>query len=176
MTKDIDLDYIPDSFAGPTDVASISTFCEWLHRIGNTKVYFDESYVQHMTQFNGGIPGKSCFKTNNGRERMITRFLNFAERDHPLIEYSVESTWSMLSGSRLGQHLMPFAELFAGDMLCFEYKAQSQRPRVVIWLHEESSDESGPVTELVAECFDAFLGMLYTPTDTSPRNVHRGQA
>jgi hypothetical protein len=65
---------------------------------------------------------------------------------------------------RLNDYLVPFAELFAGNFLCFDYEGGG-RPKVVVWRHEDSRDES-PYTEFVAANFDEFLTKLRElPTD-----------
>ncbi|MDX1932071.1 MAG: hypothetical protein SFU56_05655 [Capsulimonadales bacterium] len=55
--------------------------------------------------------------------------------------------------------MWPFAVLFAGDMLCFDYqpvqKEQKPKPHVV-----ERSRDGKPITELVVPSFQVFLGML----------------
>mgnify|MGYP002624264043 CR=1 FL=1 len=60
----------------------------------------------------------------------------------------------------MGEFLMPFADLFAGDMLCFDF-SKPGRPKIVVWLHEKSPPDEPPETEFVAENFDEFLAMLY---------------
>jgi hypothetical protein len=65
---------------------------------------------------------------------------------------------------RINDYLIPFAVLFAGDMLCFDYENVDSetggRPHVVVWFHEES-EEDAPVTQLVADNFDEFLSVLH---------------
>lgn len=61
---------------------------------------------------------------------------------------------------RLNEYLLPFAVLFAGDMLCFDYR-EGSRPAVVVWLHEESAADCTPVTKPVAANFDEFLSLLF---------------
>jgi hypothetical protein len=71
--------------------------------------------------------------------------------------YSVAGTWGTIE-DRLGKYLLPFAELFGGDKLCFDY-ASGDRPRIVVWFHEQW-ELGNPHTETVAADFDEFLGLL----------------
>ena len=59
---------------------------------------------------------------------------------------------------RMGPYLMPFAELFAGDLLCFDYENEGE-PKVVLWFHELSRPGE-PYVELVSNSFDEFLFKL----------------
>lgn len=59
--------------------------------------------------------------------------------------------------NQIGYKLIPFAALFGGDMLCLDYRVNSQDPTVCIWYHEKS-DYLKPVTEKVFESFAEFVG------------------
>jgi len=163
MTEGPDLHYDPKSVVGPLDRSEIERFETWLGAIGYSDVRFDEEYIHHLDQFHGGVPAKRYFRTAMGTEQGIKRFLHFCRMDpaDPLWQYSVPATWSLLS-DRMGMYLIPFAELYAGDMLCFDFE-RSGPPRVVAWFHERSHSDCEPYTEPVAENFHALLGML---TDT----------
>jgi hypothetical protein len=159
--NDDDLGYDPASLVGPLDerrvLASQQAFQD-----REMPIVFDPSYIGHLTRYHGGIPKKRCFKTEEGREYLIERFLHFAdekkgEKDR-LGWYHVNVCWSMMV-DRLNDYLIPFAVLFAGDMLCFDYE-RGGRPKVVVWLHEKSKEDA-PFTEFVAANFDEFLSKLY---------------
>ena len=157
MDTQIDLLYDPNSFVGPLDEYEIVSFEKWLRASEYKKISFDRSYIDHLSRFHGGVPRKRCFRTALGTEQAIDRFLS-SDSNHPLKQYSVEGTWSLLS-DRMGKHLMPFAELCFGDYLCFDHE-QEGRPRVVMWFHERSRSERPPYTEFVAANFDEFLALL----------------
>ena len=59
----------------------------------------------------------------------------------------------------VGYNIIPIADLFAGDLLCLDYR-ESEEPTVCVWLHEES-DEWDPVTEKVANTYSEFMDMLF---------------
>lgn len=155
-----DLAFHKDSLLGPLHLDRVHQFEEWISRFNGVAIELDAAYLSHLAQFHGGIPRRACFKTSAGRERLVVRFLNFQEEGERQAEYSVEATYSLIASTRLGHYLVPFAELFAGDFLCFDYTIPG-RPEVVVWLHELSGDEDGPSTEFVASTFDEFMDSLY---------------
>ncbi len=59
----------------------------------------------------------------------------------------------------VGYEIIPFAVLFAGDLLCLDYR-ESETPSVCVWFHEES-EEWNPVTEKVADSFSEFMDMPF---------------
>lgn len=160
MTRTIDLDYAPNSFVGPLEMGEVRSFEKWWLSSGYA-FKLDKSYIKHLSQNHGGKPGKNCFETQSGRERVIERFLNFV-KDYKKGEwgdYHIEVMRCNIE-DRLNEYLLPFAVLFAGDMLCFDYSSGS-RPVVVVWMHEESSEKGAPITESVASNFDEFLSLLH---------------
>jgi SMI1-KNR4 cell-wall len=162
-----DLHYDPKSIVGPLNENEVKDFQDWLHGSGYP-IRFELPYIQHVKEHHGGIPAKRYFRTAIGTADSITRFLNFlgAGSDPVLQQYSVECTWSNIN-EHLGKHLMPFAELFAGDMLCFDY-TKGGRPEIVVWFHE-LSEPGQPHTEFVSKNFDEFLDML----DDKPGNMEK---
>ena len=163
MPSDIDLGYDPASLMGPVDLGRVRAFEAYL-RDTDQPVTFDSSYIHHLSNFHGGVPRKRCFKSASGREYVIERFLNFIDEktDKVMGWYNVEVTWGLIE-DRLNEYLIPFAALFAGDFLCFDYE-NGGRPRIVVWLHEESRQDA-PVTKFVAANFDEFLTKLYECPD-----------
>jgi len=124
-----DLDYVPDSFVGPLDRREIAAFEAWLLRSGYDRIRFAPDFVEYLSRFHGGIPRKRYFD-------------------------NIEVFWSNVS-DRIRSFLMPFGELFAGDLLCFDHEGGNP-PKVVVWFHEI------PVhTEPVADSFAEFLEMLH---------------
>jgi hypothetical protein len=160
MRPQVDLYYDADSLVGPLDKNEIDRFEHWLGASGYGEVHFDPSYIDHLSKHHGGVPGKCHFQTALGSKQRVKRFLNFlnSNSNDPLALYSVVNTWSQVS-DRMGSYLMPFGELCAGDLLCFDYE-HAGRPRVVVWHHEKSHTGQRPYIEYVAKDFDAFLLML----------------
>lgn len=159
MTEEIDLEYDPASYAGEFNEEAVVDFEEWLKECQNEKFAFDPTYLQHLRKHHGGVPKKRYFTTSAGTPHVIVRFLNFLsdESEDPRSQYRVEETWSLIE-DRLGKYLMPFAELFAGDMLCFDY-SKGKHPSVVVWDHEKSKPRK-PHVEPVATDFNTFLAGL----------------
>ena len=156
-----DLDYVEDSFVGPFNRQTVIDFQEYLHRCGWTSIVFDESYMNYLAHFHGGSPRKRYFKTSKGTVHVLEEFEHFDDtlpHESPRRVDNVQRSWSD-ANDRLGPFLMPFADLFAGDMLCFDH-SQPGRPKVVVWFHEESTDDV-PYTEFVADNFDEFLKLLH---------------
>jgi hypothetical protein len=155
----IDLDYDPASYAGEFSEDEMRAFEQWLQKCRSPQIRFDPEYLQHMRSHHGGIPRMRYFQAQKGTSQVIIRFLNFLpeEANGPLVQYRVEGTWGLIE-DRLGTFLIPFAELFGGDMLCFDYSTTGN-PGVVFWDHERSR-EGRPYTEPVASNFTHFLSML----------------
>ncbi len=159
MLDNIDLGYDPAGYAGPFDEAEMRAFEAWLQRCENERIKFDPDYVEHLRIHHGGSPKSRYFKTATGTDHVVVRFLNFLPGSFkgPLAQYGVEGTWGLID-DRLGKNLIPFAELFAGDMLCFDYSGEG-RPSVVVWFHERSRPGK-PYTEKVAQDFPGLLAVL----------------
>jgi cell wall assembly regulator SMI1 len=130
-----------------------------------TQRKFPEDVVAFLQKYNGartdGIPLPSA-----EREVVIERFLSVAEpgAEHPLSPYDIAVVTAPMFERFLGSEtsdsydLIPFAALFAGDMLCLDYRA-GNTPSVVHWNHEKSRDFK-PATALVAHTFADFLQMI----------------
>ena len=156
-----DLDYVEASFVGEFDASQLKEFQSYLERCGWKSFPFDATYVRYIRMFHGGCPQRKYFVTSIGTDHVIERFGNFSDTlpsGSPFQDYNVETMWSN-ANDRLGPYLMPFAELFAGDMLCFDHSLPG-RPKVVVWFHDQS-DPGAPYTELVADNFDEFLKLLH---------------
>jgi cell wall assembly regulator SMI1 len=62
---------------------------------------------------------------------------------------------------RLPAGVIPFGSDGGGDYVCFDFREDASRPRVVYWMHEKPP--SAAIVPL-AESFDGFLNMLRNPT------------
>jgi hypothetical protein len=159
MVSAPDLGYDPATLLGPLDMELVMHFQKWLQQ-GGRPIRFDSSYLRHLSLYHGGTPKKRLFRTSTGIEYVIERFLNFVDhkREPVLGWYNVNVVWTQIE-ARLNDYLVPFAALFGGDYLCFDYE-HGGRPSIVVWLHEESREDR-PVTKYVAPDFDTFLNHLY---------------
>jgi len=159
MNQPADPGYNPASLVGPLDIQKVQQL-EQYFRDSGMAVAFDPAYIEHLSMFHGGVPKKRCFKSVKGNDYVIERFLNFIDHkaDKVLGWYNVEVTWGLIM-DRLNDYLIPFADLFAGNFLCFDYEGGG-RPKIVVWRHEDSRQDK-PATEFVAANFDEFLTKLY---------------
>lgn len=152
---EVDLEYDPRSLAGPLDPKEV----EQAERFVGMR--FDPDWVAHLALYNGGKPGKRNFDLGDN-VKTLTRFLcivpNFAGDREGHGAFDVRAVRIRIE-DRLHDRLVPFAALYPGDYLCFDY-AGPGRPRVVLWDHEKSRPGQ-PHTEPVADSFTAFLQMLY---------------
>src|SRR5262249_55805296 len=131
---------------------------KWLSRFWERRIRLPREYVEHMTLFHGGVPGKKCFRTPSGRIRVLGRFFNFLEEkelqepftptwrswgrpqdvrlDYRVLEYFDNEFWAI---RRDQFHLVPIAGLdTAGhdcrgmdeyDLLCLDYDRQREDPK-----------------------------------------------
>ena len=154
---EIDLEYDPQSLAGPLDPEQVSQ----AERLVGMR--FDPDWLAHLARFNGGKPGKRNFALWRN-VKVVTRFLgivpHYLAKEPPGV-YDVRSVRLRIE-DRLHERLVPFAALYPGDYLCFDYEGPG-RPRVVLWDHEKSRPGQ-PHTEPVAPSFAAFLAMLHRAT------------
>jgi hypothetical protein len=159
MAETMDLNYDLGTLLGPLDMSRVENVQTQFQRLG-MPIDFDQSYLRHLSAYHGGVPKKRCFSSQSGRGYFIERFLNFIDHhQNPTLGwYNVSVTWTQIE-DRLNEYLVPFAVLFAGDCLCFNYEYEG-RPQVVVWLHEQSR-QNAPVTDFVAANFDVFLLLLH---------------
>lgn len=160
-----DLHYDESTLLQPLDMNEVHRVEDWLRRSGEMIIPFDHEYLEHLTRFHGGVPALRVFDTQSGQDHLIERFYNFSvvERPDPLVDFKVFTVWSQID-DRLGPYLLPFAELFGGDILCFDY-TNGFPPSVVVWLHDQSEPDT-PVTDFVAETFNSLLELLRAVNDT----------
>lgn len=151
----LDFDLASGSSPGPFDERDLITFTKWLQR-EIPRFEPDSDWIELLRKRNGGVPRRCIFGS-----RLIDRVCHFGDFEGPLLRGSVPcvhtAAWDSEAFDLL---LIPFAVLFAGDLLCFDHRDQSvANPPVVIWLHEES-EEDEPVTVPVADSFQEFLALL----------------
>ena len=147
------LDFEPGSSAGPFTRAYVKRLQRMLD------IEFAPEWLAFLEAHNGGKPRRRYFKM--GKNTKVLEFFFSLVPDYEDNErfgdVDVGVIWSQID-DRLNEHLVPFAAVFAGDMLCFDHEGGGT-PRVVLWDHERS-DEDSPVTEPVADDFASFLALL----------------
>lgn len=152
---------VRDAIGGPgaAAIASLERYC------GNR---LPEDFRAFLAHGNGGRPVRQHLPVA-GADRVIERFLPLMDDPgmdplHGQYDISVVETQI---GERLaddpdrpGCRLIPFAVLFGGDFLCFDYRRDPAHPCVVIWDHERS-EEFSPCTREVARSFsDLIAGLM----------------
>lgn len=143
----------------PTD-SVINDFSEYF------RVTLPLEYITFIKEYNGVVVENAAFIAN-GREYMIERFLNILDDIHSHFDgmYAIEVVISQIEDrlisddDMLGTDIVPIANVFAGDMVCLDYRNNVDEPTVCVWSHEESYD-SHPVTYMIADNFGEFLKML----------------
>ena len=132
-------------------------------------IKFPKDFIEFLNENNGGVPLLPCFDTSNNT-KVIERFLPILEReryqsDEKFGQYEIGVVWSQIDtrlGSdeeEYGSQVVPIAALFAGDMLCLDFRNNETVPEIVVWDHEQSKYLK-PVLEKVANSFAEFLTKL----------------
>ncbi len=155
---DVDLEIEDDTCAGELKPQAVSEIEKMIGQRLNS------DYVEFLKRCNGGSPRKRYFDVG-GNSKVVERFLCILEdyKTNSDGAYDVGVVWSQIE-DRLNSYLVPFAALFAGDFLCFDYAKQPHNPAVVLWDHD-LSDEKKPHTKFIAEDLNDFLKMLYFTND-----------
>lgn len=130
-----------------------------------SRVKYPKSFISFIRDYNGGIPITNKFEVNS-REYVIERFLSISDvpRNSELGDYDISVVLTQLderltnNPELIGDELIPFAVLFAGDFVCLDFR-QNETPSIVVWYHEKS-EEFNPITSKVADNFSDFIDML----------------
>ena len=130
------------------------------------RIKFPDSYINFIKKYNVGVPINNEFLCNN-HFYAIDRFLGFVSdyRTSPLGVYDIAVVLTQVdtrltdNPKLVGDEMIPIVELFAGDLVCLDYRKSKEEPSVCVWDHEES-DEFDPVTYHVADTFPEFIAML----------------
>lgn len=146
------LNFSPKVNAGEFDDALVAETESMLgHR-------FPPDFVALMKLHNGGIPKHKFFRMKNN-VKVLDQFLAFVPdyQTNPYGDLDIGVVWSNIE-DRLTDNLVPFAMVFPGDYLCFDFQ-DGEPPKVVLWIHDRST-EANPATVEVAANLTAFLSML----------------
>lgn len=135
---------------------------------------FTDEFLDFLDRHNGGVPAMPNFRLGKN-VKVVERFLSLVKdyKTNPLGQVDLGVVWSQIE-DRLDEFLMPFAAVFPGDFLCFDF-SKSGEPTVVLWVHDRSQ-EGAPFTVRVAKNFRAFIGMLFDASAKQPRNGRRSTA
>ena len=144
----------------PTDEYLAKAESDW-------RIHLPDSYRQFLKTYNGGEPVESSFIYEK-HQYAIDRFLSVLSdyKTNELGDYDIDVVWTQVEDrltddeDLVGVEKLPIAALTFGDLICLDFKKNPQNPSVCIWFHEES-EEMEPVTETIADSFDAFVNMLY---------------
>ena len=148
-----EIQFQPNTSAGPLDPAVVRKAEKMMGRS------FPADFLEFLGRHNGGVPRQRYFDLD-GNVKVIERFLCLVERapgNEEHRQYHIGAVWSQIS-DRLNEDLVPFAALFPGDFLCFDFSA-GETPAVVWWNHDLSLEDE-PHTEPVAPSFADLLGTL----------------
>ncbi|MBS1794070.1 MAG: SMI1/KNR4 family protein [Acidobacteria bacterium] len=154
MAEKLELEFEPETGAGPLDADYVN---EEEEMIGWE---FPPEFLEFLKKQNGGVPKKKYFPLGENT-KVLERFLclDADYEESKFGDYDIGVVWSDIL-DRLNDYLVPFAAVFAGDFLCFDYEdEESETVRVVLWNHDLSEDDE-PHTTPVADGFEAFLKML----------------
>lgn len=134
------------------------------------EIQFPKDYVRFIKLYNGAVPVKGSFDCNN-HSYFIERF--FCLLDDELYETRYDLNWfeievvinefdARLSESKdiCGLDVIPICLLFAGNMVCMDFRKDPQHPSICVWDNYKSAELS-PVTYKAADSFTEFLNMLY---------------
>ncbi len=136
----------------------------------NYEVQLPSDFIEFLMKYNGAVPDKGEFNCN-GHAYFIERF--FCLLDNEIFHSREDLAWLDMDAVIMqfedliiedldsdGMELVPIALLFAGDMVCLDFRVNPLHPNICVWDSEKSEDLS-PVTYKAADSFTEFLNMLY---------------
>jgi len=153
MSELAHIDFLPNTVGEAPDDAELQETEDLLGRP------LEPSYVEFLRRSNGGAPVQRYFSLGKN-VKVVERFLCVVPRtpeNEALAEYNVGAVWSQIVDRLMGQ--VPFAAIFPGDFLCFDYN-QGEPPLPVVWWNHDKSREDKPDLTPVAASFAEFLKLL----------------
>jgi hypothetical protein len=139
------------------------------------RVFLPQDFTNFMSEKNGFVSKDTLtFKTSDN-EKVIERFLPLLDnpQNFPVDGYydiGVVITQIGLrligeeDGDTLGMKVIPIASLFAGDLVCLDFRKNNKSPSVVVW-HHETSEDLNPSFEYISPTFSDFLSVLIVNKD-----------
>lgn len=105
------------------------------NRDENPRFEFDPDWIKYLRSSNGGVPVTDLFKTPNGEVRAIDVFYPMKGSKDPSFG-SVGRIHTMACDSEAFHYdCIPFAQLFNGDLLCFDHRTNPAGPAPVLRHH-----------------------------------------
>jgi hypothetical protein len=150
-----ELSFEPDSVGPPLNNAHVQEVADYL------ELDFDPDFLALLARHNGGVPHQKFFRFHDN-EKVVTRILCLVDDEaegEECQDFDIEVAQVELD-EILEDGLLPFAVIYAGDYLCFDYRNGLDRPRIVLLDHERSTSGK-PHTMPVAAHFAEFLNMLH---------------
>lgn len=145
------------------------------------RIVLPQDFVNFINEKNGLISADILtFKTSDN-EKVIERFLPMLDspRNYPTDEYYdidivITQVGSRLidDGDMIGMNVIPIAALFAGDLVCLDFRDNNEIPSVVVWYHE-LSDELDPCFEYLAPTFSDFLFLLIVNKNSRVSSIEK---
>jgi hypothetical protein len=154
MSEEFDLEFEPGTEAGEFTDEYVKETEEMI------ELEFEPDFLAFLKKHNGGVPLKPYFKLDEN-VKVVEGFLSLVPdyaNDDEFGGYDIGVIWSQIE-DRLNEYLVPFAAVFAGDFLCFDYEDEGDKPKVVLWNHDLSEEDEPHLTH-VADNFRQFLSML----------------
>ena len=156
MNEELKIEMVSGTVAGEPDADYIDETEDMM------ELEFTPDFLTFLENHNGGVPAKQYFKLGNNTkvvQRFLCAYADF-EDNSEFGQSDIGVIWTQIE-DRLSEFQMPFAQVYAGDFLCFDFEPSDddEKPVVVLWIHDESY-EGHPVTIPVADTFEQFLKML----------------
>lgn len=158
MSEDVQLEFEPGTEAGEFDDEYVKETEEML------ELDFTPEFIAFLKEHNGGVSKKRYFKLDDD-VKVVEVFLNLFpdyEDDPKFGQFDIGVVWSEIE-DRLNEYLIPFAAVYPGDFLCFDYE-DNDPPKIVLWDHNRSLEDE-PVTYPVTDNFKQFLALLTDDED-----------
>lgn len=92
----LDLAYQAGSLLPAVERKRFRKLMRWLVEYFERPLRLPAAYVDHLTAYHGGVPGKCCFTMPDGRIRVLCRFFNLLEEDD--LEPPLIPSWRQQAG------------------------------------------------------------------------------
>lgn len=116
-------------------------------------IKFPQDYKECVLQNNGGCPKPDNFDFSDENEggAVFNNLLSFTG------DFNIEVVYEF-SKESLPNGIIPFARDPFGNLLCFDYRQDKNKPGIVFFDHEEQGEDS---IELICNTFTELLDKLY---------------
>lgn len=117
-------------------------------------IKFPKDYVKCILYNNGGYPTHDRFILN-GNEEILNNLVSLDEKD----SNNILDIFNDIK-EHLIKNLIPFAEDPFGNLLCFDYRNNSQ-PSIVFWEHEKAFNDKEMAITYLCISFTELISILY---------------